>query len=67
MSAAKHAKAAQSQKTLAQVKIENDKMAYLQSPSDSNVTTLVVDYYQNHEMPHLGGEHPVDMYYLSSI
>ena len=36
-------------------------------PNDSNVVTLVVDYCQNLDLPHLGGEQPGDTYYLSPI
>ena len=67
LSAAKHVKAAQSQKSLAQKKIEAAKIAFEQMPNDSNVVTLVVDYCQNLDLRHLGGEQPGDTYYLSPI
>ena len=67
MSAAKHVKAARSQKLLAQEKIESAKSACQQSAEKSNIITLVVDYCQNLDLPHLGGEQPGDTYYLSPI
>jgi len=67
LGAAKHVKAARSQKALAQNKIEKAKSENELLSTDRNVTTLIVDYCQNLDLPHLGGEQPGDTYYLSPI
>ena len=59
--AAKHVKAAQAQKKLARSKIE------LAKRNTAEYTTLVVDYCQNLDLPHTGGEQPGDTYYYSPI
>ena len=67
LAAAKHVKAARSQKLLANEKIESAKASHQQSPGNSNTITLVVDYCQNLDLPHLGGEQPGGTYYYSPI
>ena len=34
---------------------------------DKKVITLVIDYCQNLDLPHLGGEQPGDTYYFSPV
>ena len=37
------------------------------SSPENETVTLVLDYCQNLDLPHLGVEQPVDMYYFSLI
>lgn len=60
LAAAEHVKAARAQKDLAQKKIELSK-------ENDKVVTLVVDFCQNLDLPHVGQEQPGDTYYYSPI
>ena len=66
LAAATHVKAAVSQKELAAEKNEEAK-ASLSLPYNEKVVTLVMDYCQNLELPHVGGEQVGDTYYYSPI
>ena len=67
LEAVRHVKAAQAQKRLAKEKIELAKASHLDNSTDSSVVTLVVDFCQNLDLPHLGGDQPGDTYYYSPI
>ena len=60
IAAAAHVKSARSQKDLAAKKIELAK-------ENTDVITLVIDYCQNIDLPHVGQEQPGDTYYYSPI
>ena len=67
MLAAKHVNAARSQKALAQIKYEAAEQSIDFVDPDKKVITLVMDYCQNLDLPHLGGEQPGDTYYFSPV
>jgi len=60
IAAAVHIKSARSQKDLAAKKNESAK-------ENMDVITLVIDYCQNLDLPHVGQEQPGDTYYYSPI
>ena len=66
MLASKHVTAAKAQKRLAQIKVDKAIESVDASP-ENNTVTLVLDYCQNLDLPHLGGEQPSDTYYFSSV
>ena len=59
MLANKHIIAARAQKRFAQIKVDK--------AIESASATLVLDYCQNLDLPHLGGEQPADTYYFSPV
>ena len=65
--AAKHVNAARSQKAIAQMKYEAAEQSIHFVDPDKKVITLVMDYCQNLDLPHLGGEQPGDTYYYSPV
>ena len=64
--AAKHVKAARSQKLLSKMKIDAAD-ATISAETPKRTITLVIDYCQNLDLPHLGGEQPGDTYYYSPV
>ena len=64
--AAKHVKAARSQKLLSKMKIDAAD-ATIGAETPKRTITLVIDYCQNLDLPHLGGEQPGDTYYYSPV
>ena len=66
MLASKHVTIAIAQKRLVQEKVEKAIESVNASPENRTVT-LVLDYCQNLDLPHLGGEQPGDTYYFSLV
>ena len=67
MLAANHVNAARLQKALAQIKYKAAEQSIDFVDPDKKVITLVMDYCQNLDLPHLGGEQPGDTYYFSPV
>jgi len=68
IAAAKRVKATVSQKILADQKIENARSSLNNNvPYNEKVVTLVMDYCQNLDLPHVGGEQVGEVYFYSPI
>ena len=64
--ASKHVKAARSQKILSKMKFDAAGSTIGAEPSKRTIS-LVIDYCQNLDLPHLGGEQPGDTYYYPPV
>ena len=65
--AEKHVTAARAQKRLAELKVEAANNSIYATNSVDKTVTLVMDFCQNLDLPHLGREQPGDTYYNSPI
>jgi len=64
LAAAKHIKEAQAQKHLAAKKID---LSQNSGTGENKIVTLVIDYCQNLDLPHVGQDQPGDSYYFSPV
>ena len=67
MLASQHVAAARAQKELAQIKVDAAEKSMNKSDPLKRTVTLVMDYCQNLDLPHLCGEQPSDTYYYSLV
>ena len=65
--AAKHVAAAVAQKELARLKFDAANATITETNPSKKTITLVMDFCQNLDLPHLGGEQPGDTYYFSPL
>jgi len=65
--AGKHVSAACAQKKFAQYKVDAANESINEINPSKRTVTLVMDFCQNLDLPHLGGEQPGDTYYYSPI
>ena len=64
--AGKHVNAARAQKRFVQIKVDEANES-VDASAQNKTVTLVLDYCQNLDLPHLGGEQPGDTYYFSPV
>ena len=65
--ASEHVAAARAQKEFAQTKVDAADESLNESNPTKRTVTLVMDFCQNLDLPHLGGEQPGDTYYYSPV
>lgn len=65
--AATHVSAARAQKELAKLKFDAANETLTEKNPLKKTITLVMDFCQNLDLPHLGGEQPGDTYYFSPV